>query len=206
MRNGFTGKTGSEEGLNMKVVAFNGSPKKEGNTVAMIRSVFTELEGAGIETELVQVGGTNVRPCTACNSCFKGNGHCVIEEDELNGWFEKMRQSDGIILGSPTWFGDLTPEMKCLIDRAGMLAMTSSGALQRKVGAALSPVRRAGSLHTLTSMNQFFLINGMTVVGSSYWNMSLAQAPGDYEKDEEGRTIMKNLGRNMAWLLNKIHA
>jgi multimeric flavodoxin WrbA len=173
----------------------------------MIRSVFAELESAGIETELVQVGGTDIHSCTACSACFRnGDGHCVVESDPLNEWYGKMLKADGIILGSPTWFGDLTPELKCLIDRAGMLAMSSGGSLNRKVGAALSPVRRAGSLHTLASMNQFFLIGGMTIVGSSYWNMSLAMEPGDFARDEEGRTIMKNLGRNMAWLLEKIHA
>lgn len=191
----------------MKVIAFNGSPKRDGNTAAMIRAVFAELESAGIETELVQVGGTNIRSCTACSACFRnGDGHCVVENDALNEWYGKMLEADGIILGSPTWFGDLTPELKCLIDRAGMLAMSSGVSLNRKVGAALSPVRRAGSLHTLASMNQFFLIGGMTIVGSSYWNMSLAMEPGDFARDEEGRTIMKNLGRNMAWLLEKIHA
>jgi len=191
----------------MKVVAFNGSARKDGNTAILIRKVFAELEAEGIETELVQLAGQTIRGCTACGQCQKNKNHrCVIENDVVNDCIEKMRAADGIILGSPTYFADLTPEMKALIDRAGYVSRANGDMFTHKVGAAVVAVRRAGSVHTFDSINHFFLIGQMIVPGSIYWNMGIGRAKGEVEQDEEGLQTMKTLGQNTAWLLKKINA
>lgn len=191
----------------MKVVAVNGSPRKNGNTAAMINAVFRELEAEGIETELIQIGGEMVRGCTGCRACFNmKNRRCILEDDMINDVIAKMAEADGIILGSPTYFANLTPELKALIDRAGYVAKANDELFRRKVGAAVVAVRRAGAMHVFNSINHFFFISNMIVPGSSYWNMSLSRDLGDFEKDEEGMATMKNLGLNMAWLLRKIHS
>ncbi len=191
----------------MKVIGINGSPRKDGNTAAMIHAVFRELRTEGIETELIQVGGELLHGCTGCRACFSmKNGRCVMEDDIINSCIEKMVEADGIILGSPTYFSNLTPELKALIDRAGYVAKANGEMFRRKVGASVVPVRRAGAMHVFNSINHFFFISNMIVPGSSYWNMSLSRDLGDFEKDEEGIETMKNLGRNMAWLLKKINS
>lgn len=189
----------------MKVVAFNCSPHRDGNTAHMIKTVLSELESEGIETELVQVGGKDIHGCRACTACRKNQDmRCIQDDDGLNGYVGKMAEADGIIIGSPTYFADLTTEAKALIDRAGYVIRSNGNPMKRKVGAAVVAVRRAGSIHVLDSITHFFTINDMFVVPSSYWNMSLAQKPGDYEKDEEGVKTMQDLGKNMAWLLKKL--
>lgn len=191
----------------MKVVGFNGSARKDGNTAILIRRVFAELEAEGIETELVQLAGKTIRGCIACGQCYKNKDRrCAVTDDVANECIEKMIEADGIILGSPTYFSDLTSEMKALIDRAGYVARANSDMLRRKVGAAVVAVRRAGCIHTLDSINHFFLIGQMIVPGSSYWNVGIGRAIGDVERDEEGLETMKTLGRNIAWLLKKIQA
>jgi multimeric flavodoxin WrbA len=189
----------------MKVVAFNGSARKDGNTAILIRKVFSELEAEGIETEMIQLAGKTVKGCIACGRCFKSkDGRCAVDDDVVNECIEKMTEADGIILGSPTYFSDVTAEMKALIDRAGYVARANSHMLKHKVGASLVAVRRAGAIHTFDSMNHFFLIGQMIVVGSSYWNVGFGLAKGDVEQDKEGMETMQTLGKNMAWLLKKI--
>jgi multimeric flavodoxin WrbA len=188
----------------MKVIAFNGSARKDGNTAILIREVFKELEAEGIETEMIQMAGKTIRGCTACGKCFeKKNQRCVIDNDFANECIEKMVQADGIILASPTYFADVSTEMKALIDRAGFVARANQDMLKRKVGAAVVAVRRAGAIHVFDTMNHFFLIGQMIIVGSSYWNMGFGLAKGDVEQDKEGLETMQTLGRNMAWLLKK---
>jgi multimeric flavodoxin WrbA len=191
----------------MKVVAFNGSPRREGNTARMIRRVFAALEAEGIETELVQVGGQIMRGCLACYQCgAKKDRRCVQADDQVNDCIQKMIAADGIILGSPTYFSDVTSEMKALIDRAGFVLRHNGNLLRRKVGAAVVAVRRGGEIHAFDSINHFFLINEMVVPGSIYWNMGFGRNPGDVEKDEEGMKTMTALGENMAWVLKKLGA
>jgi len=191
----------------MNVVAFNGSPRKDGNTSVLIRQVFAELDKEGIATELVHVGGKPLRGCTACMKCGENkNSQCVITGDLLNDHLEKMFAADAIILGSPVYFSDVTSEMKALIDRAGFVSRQNGHLLRRKVGAAVVAVRRAGALHTFDTLNHFFLINQMVVPGSSYWNVGIGRAPGEVNADEEGMQTMRDLGNAMAWLLKKIHA
>jgi multimeric flavodoxin WrbA len=189
----------------MRVVAFNGSPHNDGNTACLINRVFEALQREGIETEMVQVGGNLIHGCTACRQCFeKKNGRCVLEKDIVNGCIEKMRTADGIILASPTYYADITPELKALIDRSGFVNRANGGWLKRKVGAAIVAVRRGGEIHAFDSINHFFLITQMIVPGSSYWNMGFGMNKGDVEKDEEGIETMNTLGGNMAWLLSRI--
>lgn len=190
----------------MKVVAFNGSPRKEGNTAALIKHALEELEKDGIETEVVQVGGKRIHGCTACGKCYeKMDKKCINDKDIINECIEKMLEADGIILASPTYFADLTPELKALIDRAGFVAKANNEMFKHKVGAAIVAVRRAGSIHVFDSINHFFTISQMIIPGSSYWNMGIGLAEGDVEKDEEGIQTMQTLGQNMAWLLKKLN-
>jgi multimeric flavodoxin WrbA len=190
----------------MRVVAFSGSARLDGNTATMVRAVFSELEPEGIATELVQLAGKQIRGCTACNRCReRKDQRCSVKDDVVNECIEKMLAADGIILASPTYFADVTAEIKALIDRSGYVARANGDMLQRKVGAAIAVARRGGAIHTFDSLNHFFFIGQMIVPGSSYWNMGYGLAKGDVEKDEEGLATMRTLGKNMAWLLKKLH-
>jgi multimeric flavodoxin WrbA len=191
----------------MKVVAFNGSARKDGNTAILVRQVFGELEKGGIETELVQLAGQAIRGCTACGQCRKNQDtRCAVKGDIANECIAKMLEADGIILASPVYFADITAEMKALIDRAGYVSRSNGDMLKRKVGAAVVAARRAGFVHAFDSINHFFLIGQMIVPGSIYWNMGIGRAIGEVEQDEEGLKTMQILGQNMAWLLKKINA
>jgi multimeric flavodoxin WrbA len=193
-------------GKNMKVLGFNGSARKDGNTAILINYVFRQLEGEGIETELIQLAGKKIRGCKACFKCVKNKDRrCAVDDDVLNDCLEKMIRADGIILGSPTYFADVSAEMKALIDRAGMVTRVNDFLLKRKVGAAIVAVRRAGATHAFDTLNHLFLANQMIVPGSIYWNIGIGRDKGDVEKDEEGIQTMKNLGLNMAWLLKKLN-
>ena len=190
----------------MKVVAFNGSPRKNGNTSILIKYVLAELKSEGIDTEIIQVGKQPVRGCKACYKCFKNkNFRCTIDEDIINDCIMKMKDADGIILGSPVYFADITPELKALIDRAGIVDGANGGFLRRKVGAAVIAVRRGGQIHAFDTINHFFLIKQMIIPGSNYWNHGIGRDPGEVENDEEGIETIKLLGQNMAWLLKKIN-
>jgi len=123
----------------------------------------------------------------------------------MNSHIEKMLGADGILLGSPTYFADLTANMKALIERCGMVARANGDMFKRKVGAGVVAVRRAGATHVLSSINYFFMIGQMIVPGSSYWNLGIGREIGDVLNDAEGLQTMKNLGQNMAWLLKKTH-
>lgn len=188
----------------MKVVAINGSARKDGNTAILVKHVFRELEANDIETELVQLAGKSIRGCTACRRCFENrDARCVID-DYANACIEKMQAADGIILASPVYFTDVTAEMKALIDRAGYVSRANGEMFRRKVGAAVVAVRRAGSLHTYDTLNHFFGISQMVVPGSSYWNLGIGRDVGDVESDLEGLATMRTLGENMAWVLERL--
>lgn len=189
----------------MKVVAFNGSARKDGNTASLVRKVFAGLNNEGIETELVQLAGSKIRGCTACMWCFeKQCGRCVIDDDPVNEAVEKISAADGMILASPTYFADVTTEMKALIDRTGMVARANGNLFRRKVGAGVVAVRRGGAMHALQTLQNYFMIGEMIIPGSSYWNIGFGRLPGEVEADEEGMQTMSQLGENMAWLLNKL--
>lgn len=189
----------------MKVIAFNGSPRKEGNTFQAIQIVFEELEKEGIETELIQVGGKNIHGCIACYKCFENKDKkCAIKNDELNDYIDKMLEADGIIIGSPVYFSNVSSEVKALIDRSGLVSRANGDMFKRKVGAAVVAVRRAGGCPTFAAINFFFLIGQMIIPGSTYWNLGIGLQPGDIQNDEEGITTFRDLGKNMAWLLKKL--
>jgi multimeric flavodoxin WrbA len=188
----------------VKVVAFNGSARKDGNTAILIRRVLRVLEEEGIKTELIQLAGKQIRGCNACRTCYSTkNKRCIIEDDNVNAYIRKMLKADGIILGSPVYFSMVTPELKALMDRAFYVARANSDMFKRKVGAAVVAVRRAGGIPTFDAINHFFLISQMIVPGSSYWNVGVGSKKGDVKSDEEGMKIMEDLGRNMAWLIKK---
>ncbi|MGA9641341.1 MAG: flavodoxin family protein [Terriglobales bacterium] len=195
-------------GADMKVVAFNGSARRQGNTAILLKYVLAELEKEGIETELVELAGAKIHGCLACRKCStKKNRRCSQEGDDMgNVCIEKMDAADGILLGSPTYVADVSPEIKALMDRACLVSRANGGMLRQKVGAAVIAVRRAGAMHAFDALNHFFLINEMIVPGSSYWNIGIGWEPGEVEKDEEGIRTMKVLGQNMAWLLKRLHS
>ncbi len=189
----------------LKVVAFNGSARKDGNTAILIRRVLDVLEAEGIETELIQLAGQQIHGCTACGTCRKvQNRQCKIVNDNVNDYIEKMASADGIILGSPTYFSMMTSETKALIDRTGFVSRANGDLFKHKVGAAVVAMRRAGGIPTFDAINHFFLINQMIVPGSSYWNIGIGLGKGDVEKDEEGLKTMDDLGKNMAWIVKKL--
>jgi multimeric flavodoxin WrbA len=191
----------------MKVIAFNGSARKDGNTAILIGYVLRELEKEGIETELVQLSGKKIHGCLACRTCFaRKDRRCAQKNDVGNECISKIEAADGVILGSPTYVADVSPEIKALIDRAGMVARANDNIFRRKVGAAVVAVRRAGAIHAFDTLNHFFLIGEMIVPGSSYWNIGIGREKGEVEQDAEGIQTMKVLGQNMAWLLKKIGA
>ncbi|MCP4377540.1 MAG: flavodoxin family protein [bacterium] len=189
----------------MKVVAFNGSGRKDGNTAILIAEAFKPLEANGIETEMVQLAGNAIRGCTACYKCVENqNQRCAMTADIVNDCIAKMIEADGIIMASPTYFADITAELKALIDRAGVVTRTNGNLMRRKVGAAVVAVRRGGAIHAFDSINHFFLISQMIVPGSTYWNIGMGRNIGDVQDDTEGMETMTDLGENMAWLLGKI--
>jgi multimeric flavodoxin WrbA len=191
----------------MKVIAINGSPRKNGNTAMLINTVLAELEKKEIKTELLQLGGKKIHGCTACMKCFENlNKRCAIDNDILNELVSKMIDADGIIIGSPTYFANVSTEVKALIDRAGLVAIANGHMLKRKVGVAVVAVRRAGATAVFDAINKLFFINQLIVPGSVYWNMGFGLGEQEVKDDEEGMNTMRILGENMAWLLKKINA
>jgi multimeric flavodoxin WrbA len=190
----------------MKVVGFNGSPREDGNTYLAIKTVFEVLEKEGIDTELIHIAGKPVHGCNACGACKKtGDGLCIIDSDILNECQKKMYESDGIIIGSPVYFGSVTPQVKSLIDRSGYCARAGGNLLKRKVGAGVIAVRRAGAVETLHQINNLFLLNQVIIPGSIYWNMGIGREKGEILDDKEGMDTFRNLGENMAWLNKKLN-
>jgi multimeric flavodoxin WrbA len=191
----------------MKAIAINGSPRKGGNTETLLRQALEPLTKAGWDTELIQLGGKEIRGCRACYECFKKkNSRCGQKGEEVfDICLEKMLQADAIILGSPTYFTDVSTEMKALLDRAGLVAVANGGLFRRKIGAAVVAVRRGGGTHAFDTINHMFLMSGAIVPGSTYWNLGFGLEKGDVKKDEEGLRNMTDLGQTIAWLGDAIH-
>lgn len=190
----------------MKVLGINGSSRSEGNTALLIDMVFKELRKEGIECEMIQLANETVKGCKACGICMiKKNGKCAIDDDIVNHLIKEISSSDGIILGSPVYFSNITPELKALIDRSGRVAKANDYLFKKKVGAAVVAVRRTGAMPAFNAMNHFFLVEQMIVPGSSYWNMGIGMEPGDVKEDTEAIRTMEDLGKNMAWLIKKLN-
>lgn len=188
----------------MKVLAINSSARKDGNIAILLGRVLEVLRKEGIETELIQLAGQIIEPCKACWACG-GQGNCVHRRDQFREIFDKMKEADGILLGSPVYSANISANMQALLERAAVVGDMNPGLFTHKVGAAVVAARRGGALTAVDAMNHFFLNHEMVVVGSTYWNMAYGQLPGDVEKDAEGLTNMENLGKNMAWLLKTLH-
>jgi len=190
----------------MKVVAFNGSGRKDGNTAILLNLVLDELKMEGIETEFIQLAGQTLSGCINCHQCSeKKNEKCAIMDDRANEYIAMMKKAQGILLGSPVYISDMTANMKALIERSTIVSRSNGDLFKRKAGAAVIAVRRAGATQVLSSINYFFLINQMIIPGSSYWNLGIGRNPGEVKNDAEGIQTMKVLGQNMAWLLKKIY-
>ena len=188
----------------MKVVAFNGSPRRDGNTSIVIRRLFDELEKQGIETELVQLSEKPLHGCIACYGCLRNRDRrCAVTKDAANEYIEKMLGAGGIVLGSPVYFHDVTPEMKALIDRAGFVSKANGRMFRNKIGASVVTLRRTGGISSLDTMNHFFLAGEVVVVGRG---ICFGAEKGEVEKDEEGMGLLQSLGQRMAWLLGKVHS
>ena len=191
----------------MKVVALNGSARKDGNTAMLVNTVFEELKKEGIETEMIQMAGKKIQGCLACYKCFKNKDRrCSVDRDILNGIIAEMEKADGILLGSPTYFSDVSSGMRAFIERCGFVGRANQYMFKGKVGASVVAVRRAGAVQAFTSMNLFLHYMQMVMPGASYWSLAVGRDPGDVLKDDEGMQTMRDLGRNMAWLLKKLHA
>jgi multimeric flavodoxin WrbA len=190
----------------MKVVALNGSARKDGNTAILINVVFDELKKEGIETELIQMAGKPIQGCIACYKCFKNqNRRCSVEKDMLNDVIAQMETAEGVLLGSPTYFSDVSSGMRAFIERCGFVARANDYMFKGKVGAAVTAVRRAGAIPAFSSMNLFLHYMQMFMPGASYWSIGIGRDPGDVLKDDEGIQTMKSLGQNMAFLLKRLH-
>ncbi|MDR2612846.1 MAG: flavodoxin family protein [Deltaproteobacteria bacterium] len=188
----------------MTVLAVNGSPRKEGNTSIMIDWVLDEIRREGFETDTVQLGGLAISGCRACGGCSRMDEYRCVVDDELNSVIKRLPEAEAIILASPVYFADITPELKCLIDRAGYVDIHHGNRLRRKPGAAVVVARRAGHVHAYDSINHFFGILQMITVGSRYWNLGVGHGPGTVRGDREAEETMRILGTNMAWLLHRL--
>ena len=186
----------------MKVLMLNGSPHEKGCTYTALMEVAGDLEKAGIQTEIMHVGGDLVHGCMGCGACSK-LGRCIYSQDKVNEAVEKMKESQGLIVGSPVHYASAGGAVTSFLDRF----FYSGGAYAaHKPAAAVASARRAGTTATLDQLNKYFMISQMPVVSSQYWNMVHGGCPEDVKKDEEGLQIMRVLGRNMAWLLQSIEA
>jgi multimeric flavodoxin WrbA len=189
----------------MKVVGFNGSPNKEGNTHQALKLVSDELIKEGIEVEIIHVGNKPVRGCMACGQCARNKDEkCVISEDPVNDWIQKMKEADGILLGSPVYYSAVAGTMKAFLDRAFYVSGVNGSLLRHKVGASVVAVRRSGGLPTFNQLNNYIVYSEMLMPSSNYWNVIHGARPGEALQDEEGLQIMRMLGKNMAWLLKLI--
>ena len=178
-------------------------PSKDGNTFILINYVFRELEKEGIETELVQLSEKQIHGCIACYKCFENKDRrCSVKDDFANDCIERMIGADGIVLGSPTYFSDVTAEMKALIDRAGFVSRANGNLYTNKVGLALVVMRRSGAFHALDTMLHFLVGAEMIVPGRG---IAVGGDKGDVDKDEEGVQLVRGLGQRIAWLLKKLN-
>lgn len=186
----------------MKVIGFNGSARKKGNTYGALCTVFEELEAAGIETEMITVGKEKIQGCKGCYGCVKKqNEGCVITDDPVNDWIQQIKAADGILLGSPVYFSGVAGTMKSFLDRAFFVSTVNGNLFRHKVGAAVAAVRRSGGLPTVDTLNHYINYSEMIMPSSNYWNVAHGMNPGEMAQDDEGKQIMRVLGRNMAWIM-----
>lgn len=188
----------------MKVVAVSGSARRGGNTAALIEVALEPLRAEGHDCSLIETAGREIRGCTACGRCREvRDAQCHGRQDFGNEIISEIYSADAVIFASPTYFADVSSEMKAIIDRAGYVARSQPEVLSRKPGAALVAVRRGGAIHALDTMNHFFLISDMILIGSSYWNIGIGGGKGEVTDDAEGIATARRLGENLAWFLGR---
>lgn len=183
----------------MKVLLINGSPKKDGNTARALREMVNVFEKHGIETETVCVGDKAIRGCIACTSCYK-TGKCVFD-DEVNAVAEKLKECDGMVVGSPVYYASANGTLISFLDR---LFYSTRFDKTMKVGASVAVARRGGCSSTFDELNKYFTICGMPVASGQYWNSVHGKVPGDAEGDAEGLQSMRTLAENMTFLMKSI--
>ena len=186
----------------MKVIAINGSPKKEGNTFHALTIVGDELHAAGIEFEILHIGHKLLHGCTACGKCAENKDEkCSFGADDLNQWIQTIKAADGLIIGSPVHYSGIGGTMKCFLDRLFYVSGSNGNLLRHKVGAAVVAVRRTGGSATLDHLYHYLTYAEMLIATSNYWNVIHGRAPGEVSQDAEGVQTMRVLGKNMAWLM-----
>jgi multimeric flavodoxin WrbA len=187
----------------MKVLAISGSPRPKGNTFTLLTKALEVLAQEGLETEYISLHDKNISGCIACMECSKDKNRCA-QEDDFAAVFEAMGQADGLIVGSPVYFGSATPEIMALLDRAGYVARNGDNVFFRKVGSPIVVARRAGVNFTYAQLQFFFSIMGMIVPGATYWPIAYGKDPGEAANDAEGIKTIESLSENIAWLMRKL--
>lgn len=188
----------------MKVLGIVGSPRRGGNTQQVMEEFLQSCTEEGLQTEIILLADLNIRPCQECLFC-KTNRKCKNDRDDFLPVYNKMLNSDAIVVASPVFFGSATAEITALLDRAGYLGIAMGRPFEKKVGGAIAVARRAGHNFTLMQLLHFFLYHGMIIPGSTYWNIVIGKEPGEVLQDTEGMATVKNFAGNLAWLLKKIH-
>lgn len=191
----------------MKVVGIAGSLRSKSNTLFFVKTALAELKQEGIKTELISLRGKEIKPCNGCYDCVKKHkGKCSLKGDDFDVIFAKMREADGIILGSPVYLSSVVPQMMSLLARATFVSYWSEKCFEGKVGGPITVARRAGHNLAFSQLLLWFFFNGMIVPGSTYWNVGMAGAGGarDAEKDTEGLQTVINFSHNMAGLMKKL--
>jgi multimeric flavodoxin WrbA len=189
----------------MKVLGISGSPRRDGNTDILVNTALEIIAGEGLQTDFLSLADRPIKPCVACRGCFSSETiRCVQEDPAFEGVLEKFNDADGILIGSPVYFGSATPQIMALLDRVGYVSRRHPQLLRRKAGAAIVVARRAGQNFTFAQLNYFFLISEMIVPGSTYWNVAVGREKGEVRNDAEGMDTVKNLARNMAWLMKQL--
>ena len=188
----------------MKVLAINGSPKSNGNTALALQMVLKELESEGIETEMITIGQKEIRGCIGCGWCGAQQKKRCVFDDEVNLLLPKIIEADGLLLGSPVYYAGINGSIKSFLDRVFFVAGNNGSLMRHKVGAGIVAVRRSGGSTAFDQLNKYFLISEMVVVGSCYWSIIHGLMPGEASQDEEGLSVMRALGRNMAWVLHSL--
>ncbi len=187
----------------MKVLAISGSPRPHGNTWLLLHEALKVFKQQGLKTEFISLHDKQILPCTACLTCATEKNRCV-QEDDFMPVFTAMTQADGLLVGSPVYFGSATPNLMALLDRAGYVARQGDNVFNRKVGSPVVVARRAGVNFTYAQLQLWFVIMGMYVPGSTYWPIAYGLKPGDVAQDAEGLKTITTLAENMAWLLKKL--
>ena len=186
----------------MKVILLNGSPRANGCTHAALDEIAATLNAEGVSSEILQAGNKPVRDCIACGGCV-GKGKCVFDDDIANELIEKIKTADGLIVGTPVYYAHPTGRVLSVLDRA---FYAGKAFFMHKPAAAIVCARRGGTAASFDVLNKYFTITQMPVVSSTYWNMIYGNTPQEIKRDEEGMQTLRNLAKNMAWLMKCVQA